>query len=68
LSFDQGAIPHILKNTNDEFFSKIVKLLKETADICYYEIKEIKCITCPYKPEGSFFMMVREIDNVLSIG
>jgi tyrosine aminotransferase len=64
LSFDQGAIPHILKN----FFSKIVKLLKETADICYYEIKEIKCITCPYKPEGSFFMMVREIDNVLSIG
>ncbi|CAN6221305.1 unnamed protein product [Urochloa humidicola] len=58
-TFVQGAIPHIMKNTNNEFFSKIIKLLKETAEICYDEIKEIKCITCPYKPEGSFFMMVK---------
>lgn len=58
-TFLQGAIPHIMKNTNDEFFSNIVRLLKETAEICYGEINEIKCITCPYKPEGSFFMMVK---------
>ncbi|KAF8719793.1 hypothetical protein HU200_024550 [Digitaria exilis] len=58
-TFIQGAIPHIMKNTNDEFFSKIIKLLKETAEICYSEIKETKCITCPQKPEGSFFMMVK---------
>ncbi|KAF7102446.1 hypothetical protein CFC21_103580 [Triticum aestivum] len=58
-TFLQGAIPHIIKNTNDEFYNIIVKLLKETADICYDAINEIKCITCPHKPEGSFFMMVK---------
>ncbi|XP_047087285.1 nicotianamine aminotransferase 1-like [Lolium rigidum] len=58
-TFLQGAIPHIMKNTNDDFFSNIVRLLKETAEICYDGIDEIKCITCPYKPEGSFFMMVK---------
>lgn len=59
-SIHQGAIPHIMMNTNDEFFSKIIKLLKETAEICYSAVKEMKCITCPRKPEGSFFMMVRQ--------
>ncbi|KAL6848494.1 hypothetical protein ACP4OV_021788 [Aristida adscensionis] len=58
-TFVLGAVPHILKNTNDEFFNKITQLLKETAEICYDEIKEVSCITCPYKPEGSFFMMVK---------
>ncbi|BAF19493.1 nicotianamine aminotransferase 1-like isoform X1 [Oryza sativa Japonica Group] len=58
-TFIQGAIPHIMKNTNDEFFRKTLELLKETAEICFGEIKEIKCITCPHKPEGSFFMMVK---------
>ncbi|CAL5038631.1 unnamed protein product [Urochloa decumbens] len=33
--------------------------VQETAEICYNEVKEIKCITCPSKPEGSFFMMVK---------
>ena len=51
-----------MKNTHDEFFSKIIRLLKECAEICYSEIKEIKCITCPCKAEGSFFMMVRQIE------
>ena len=36
-----------------------MKLLKETAEICYDAVNEIKCITCPHKPEGSFFMMVK---------
>ena len=58
-TFIQGAIPHIIKNTNDEFYNNIVKLLKETAEICYDAVNEIKCITCPHKPEGSFFMMVK---------
>ncbi|KAG2539064.1 hypothetical protein PVAP13_9NG362914 [Panicum virgatum] len=58
-TFVQGSIPHIMKNTHDEFFSKIIRLLKECAEICYSEIKEIKCITCPCKAEGSFFMMVK---------
>jgi aspartate/methionine/tyrosine aminotransferase len=63
----QGAIPHIMKNTNDEFFRKTLELLKETAEICFGEIKEIKCITCPHKPEGSFFMMVRQSQKIINI-
>lgn len=33
-------------------------MLKQTCDICYETIKEIPCISCPYKPEGSMAMMV----------
>ncbi|KAH9792308.1 Aminotran 1 2 domain-containing protein [Citrus sinensis] len=31
----------------------------QTADICYDRLKEIPCITCPKKPEGSMFVMVK---------
>ncbi|XP_020097006.1 nicotianamine aminotransferase A-like [Ananas comosus] len=58
-TFIQGAIPHILENTKEDFFNKIIALLRETADICYNAIKEIECITCPHKPEGSMFVMVK---------
>ncbi|KAI7990499.1 Nicotianamine aminotransferase 1 [Camellia lanceoleosa] len=40
-TFIQGAIPQILEKTKDDFFSKIVNVLREAADICYYGIKEI---------------------------
>ncbi|KAG5551965.1 hypothetical protein RHGRI_010153 [Rhododendron griersonianum] len=55
----QGAVPHILEKTKDDHFSKIVNILRETADICYSKIEEIPCITCPSKPEGSMFVMVK---------
>ncbi|GFP86435.1 tyrosine aminotransferase [Phtheirospermum japonicum] len=55
----QGAIPQILKNTPADFYLKIVNLLRESADICYNRTKEIPCITCPSKPEGSMFVMVK---------
>lgn len=55
----QGAVPQILEKTEEEFFSKITDILRETADICYDRLKEIPCITCPKKPEGSMFVMVR---------
>ncbi|KAL6604050.1 hypothetical protein ACP70R_044411 [Stipagrostis hirtigluma subsp. patula] len=58
-TFVLGAIPHILKNTSDDFFSKNIILLKEVAEICYDELKEVKGITCHRKPEGSFFVMVK---------
>ncbi|KAL7250616.1 hypothetical protein ACSBR1_012610 [Camellia fascicularis] len=58
-TFIQGAIPQILEKTKDDFFSKIVNVLREAADICYYGIKEIPCISCPSKPEGSMFVMVK---------
>ncbi|KAH9743875.1 Aminotran 1 2 domain-containing protein [Citrus sinensis] len=31
----------------------------QTADICCDRLKEIPCITCPKKPEGSMFVMVK---------
>lgn len=55
---DQGAIPEIISKTKEEFFSETVKILRETADICYDRIKEIPCLICPHKPEGSMFVMV----------
>ncbi|PSS05693.1 Tyrosine aminotransferase [Actinidia chinensis var. chinensis] len=58
-TFIQGALPQILGKTGDDFFSKIVNILREAADICYDRIKEIPCITCPSKPEGSMFVMVK---------
>lgn len=58
-TFIQGAIPHILENTKDDFFDKIIDILRQTSDICYKKLKEIDCITCPHKPEGSMFVMVK---------
>ncbi|KAG9447814.1 hypothetical protein H6P81_013942 [Aristolochia fimbriata] len=58
-TFIQGALPQILENTNEDFFSKTIETLKITADICYNKIKEINCISCPHKPEGSMFVMVK---------
>ncbi|KAL6640318.1 hypothetical protein ACP70R_022167 [Stipagrostis hirtigluma subsp. patula] len=58
-TFIQGALPHILEDTREEFFKRIINLLAETSEICYREIKDIKFITCPHKPEGSMFVMVK---------
>nr|CAB3491770.1 unnamed protein product [Digitaria exilis] len=58
-TFVQGAIPNLLKNTKDEFFNKTIKILRETADICWEKLKGINAITCPSKPEGSMFVMVK---------
>lgn len=58
-TFMQGAVPHIIENTPSDFFQQIVSTLKETAGICYKRSQEIPCITCPSKPEGSMFAMVK---------
>ncbi|KAI3736076.1 hypothetical protein L6452_15608 [Arctium lappa] len=55
----QGAVPHIIENTPDSFFLNINKLLKEAADMVYKRLKEIPLVSCPYKPEGSMFAMVK---------
>ncbi|KAL3754655.1 hypothetical protein ACJRO7_001845 [Eucalyptus globulus] len=31
----------------------------QAADICYEKIQEIPCVTCPKKPEGGMFVMVK---------
>lgn len=58
-TFMQGAVPQILENTPIDFFGKVVTTLKECADICYERSKEIPCITCPSKPQGSMFAMIK---------
>ncbi|XP_020245167.1 probable aminotransferase TAT2 [Asparagus officinalis] len=55
----QGAVPHILKSTKDDFFNKIIYILRQASDICHQKLEEIDCITCPYKPEGSMFVMAK---------
>ena len=55
----QGAVPQIIEKTTDDFYSKIISILRETADTCFDRIKDIPCMTCPQKPEGSMFVMVR---------
>ncbi|XP_050248358.1 tyrosine aminotransferase-like [Quercus robur] len=58
-TFIQGAVPQILEKTGEDFFSKTINILREVAHICYERIQEIPCITCPNKPEGSMFVMVK---------
>ncbi|THG19347.1 hypothetical protein TEA_028600 [Camellia sinensis var. sinensis] len=55
----QGAIPHFLANTTEDFFLKTLNVLREAADFCYDKHEEIPCITCPHKAEGSMFVMVK---------
>ncbi|XP_019052448.1 PREDICTED: probable aminotransferase TAT2 isoform X3 [Nelumbo nucifera] len=58
-TFIQGAILQILEKTKGDFFKKIIDILRQDADIIYQRIREIGCITCPHKPEGSMFVMVK---------
>ncbi|XP_052208078.1 probable aminotransferase TAT2 [Diospyros lotus] len=58
-TFIQAAVPHILQQTEEVFFTKTINTLKQTADICCNKIKEIHCITCPHKPQGSMAVMVK---------
>ncbi|WVZ51252.1 hypothetical protein U9M48_002412 [Paspalum notatum var. saurae] len=59
VTFVQGAIPQLIGNTKEEFFNKTIEVLRQTADICWEKLKGISCITCPSKPEGSMFVMVK---------
>ncbi|GLU06381.1 hypothetical protein SLE2022_234210 [Rubroshorea leprosula] len=38
-TFIQGAVPQIIENTKEDFFVKIIGVLKEAADMCYDRIK-----------------------------
>ncbi|XP_010272356.1 PREDICTED: probable aminotransferase TAT2 [Nelumbo nucifera] len=58
-TFVQGALPQILGKTQEDFFKKIASILRQTSEICFEKIKEIDCITCPQRPEGSMFVMVK---------
>ncbi|KAH7533392.1 nicotianamine aminotransferase 1 [Ziziphus jujuba] len=58
-TFLQVALPQILGKTRSGFFSNILNILREDAQICYDGIKEIGCLTCPHQPEGSMTVMVK---------
>ncbi|CAH8277168.1 unnamed protein product [Arabidopsis lyrata] len=58
-TFIQGAMPDIIENTKEEFFASKLEMVRKCAEICYEEIMKIPCITCPCKPEGSMFTMVK---------
>uniref|UniRef100_A0ACD6AL16 Uncharacterized protein n=1 Tax=Avena sativa TaxID=4498 RepID=A0ACD6AL16_AVESA len=58
-TFVQGAVPQMIANTKQEYFNKILGLLKNSADLLFSKIKDIRGITCPHKPEGSMFVMVK---------
>ncbi|XP_008229009.1 PREDICTED: probable aminotransferase TAT2 [Prunus mume] len=58
-TFIQGAIPQIFDRTKETFFSNIIGIMREAADIVYEMIKEIPCLTCPHKPQGSMVVLVK---------
>ncbi|XWS54148.1 hypothetical protein CRYUN_Cryun10bG0064100 [Craigia yunnanensis] len=66
-TFIQGAVPQILENTKDDFFSKMIVTLREAADKCYDGIKEVPCLTIPKKPEGSMFVMLAKEESVIIV-
>ncbi|KAM3696848.1 hypothetical protein ACB098_06G070600 [Castanea mollissima] len=55
----KAAVPRILEQTDEAFFKKTINLLEHASDILCDTIKEIPCITCPLKPEGSMAVMVK---------
>ncbi|KAJ1265851.1 hypothetical protein BS78_08G105700 [Paspalum vaginatum] len=54
----QGAVPQIIANTEETFFTNVMKVMRETAEMCYQKLKAIKWVTCHHKPEGSMFVML----------
>nr|GEV82195.1 probable aminotransferase TAT2 [Tanacetum cinerariifolium] len=58
-TFMQAAVPRILSDTKDVFFSRTLNILNRASDICFNKIKEIPCLTCPQKPQGAMSVMVK---------
>ncbi|KAJ8755094.1 hypothetical protein K2173_016788 [Erythroxylum novogranatense] len=58
-TFIQAAVPRIIEQTEEVFFRNTIKTLKHSSDICCERIKEISCIICPHKPEGSMAVMLK---------
>ncbi|KAL5998867.1 Nicotianamine aminotransferase 1 [Asimina triloba] len=58
-TFVQGALPDILEKTKGDFFDKTINMLRQAAHICFERTREIHCITCPCKPQGSMYIMVK---------
>ncbi|KAK4398356.1 putative aminotransferase TAT2 [Sesamum angolense] len=58
-TFIQAAVPAVIEGTQEVFFNKTINILKQNSDTCFQKIKEIHCISCPHKAEGSMALMVK---------
>ncbi|KAL0353788.1 UNVERIFIED_CONTAM: putative aminotransferase TAT2 [Sesamum angustifolium] len=58
-TFIQAAVPAVIEGTQEVFFNKTINILKQNSDTCFQKIKEIRCISCPHKAEGSMALMVK---------
>ncbi|KAJ9550338.1 hypothetical protein OSB04_014383 [Centaurea solstitialis] len=55
-TFIQGALPEILGKRKEGFS---LETIREAANSCYKGIIDVPGVTCPSKPEGSIFTMVK---------
>ncbi|CAK9182977.1 unnamed protein product [Ilex paraguariensis] len=58
-TFIQAAVPRIIEQSEEVFFMRTINILKQSSEICCNKIKEIPCLTCPQKPQGSMAVMVK---------
>ncbi|KAH6788606.1 Tyrosine transaminase family protein [Perilla frutescens var. frutescens] len=58
-TFIQAAVPAIVRETTQAFFRKTINILKQNSDFCCGKIKEMDCISCPCKPQGSMAFLVK---------
>ncbi|KAL8136726.1 hypothetical protein V2J09_002727 [Rumex salicifolius] len=59
VTFIQGAIPQLLEETKEDFFLRVLDTLSKDVDICWEKLKEIPCISCPYKPQGGMSLVAK---------
>ncbi|XP_024536669.1 probable aminotransferase TAT2 [Selaginella moellendorffii] len=55
----QAALPKILQNTPQDFFSQTLDTLSTRADLCYERAQKTPGLSCPSKPRGSMYIMIR---------
>ncbi|XP_026442254.1 probable aminotransferase TAT2 [Papaver somniferum] len=59
VTFVQAALPQIIEKITDDFFDNVITILRKCSGTLYDRIKDIDCLTCPHKPEGSMFGLVK---------
>ena len=65
-SLVQAAIPDMIKNTPDSFFTKTMEVFENNASLCYSKLKGIPGLK-PVMPEGALYMMVRRGPGLICI-
>jgi tyrosine aminotransferase len=57
-SIIQGALPEILNNVPEQFFTQTMEFIYKNALVCYERLKLIRGLK-PYMPQGSMYLMVK---------